>query len=81
MAFVASALVTVGTSYPQAMVYATNDLLNDVVTVGYFNQAASRFRKGDQITVSGDLGGSPYVQLIMVVSSDGAATVSTVAAA
>jgi hypothetical protein len=81
MAFVASALVTVGAQYPQTMVYATNDLLNDVVQVGYFNQAANRFRKGDQITVSGALDSEPFVKLIMVVSADGAVTVSTVAAA
>lgn len=80
MAFVASNLVTAADQYPQLLVYATNDVLNDVATVGYFNQAADRFRKGDLILVSTDLGGSPVPALLMVVSADGAITVSTVAA-
>lgn len=81
MAFVAASLVTDSAMLPRLYRYSTDDLLTTVAASGYFNAAYARFAKGDQIIVSGDLVGEPFVQLMMITSADGAATVTTVPSA
>lgn len=81
MAFIAASLVTESATLPRLYRYSTNDLLTTVAASGYLNAAFARFKRGDQIIVSGDLEGAPYVKLLMISSADGAATVTTVSSA
>lgn len=52
--------------------YSTNDLKAVVEGAGYFNDEANRFNIGDQISVSGDIDGTPWGADYIVSSNDGA---------
>ncbi len=81
MAFIADSLVTESANLPRAYRYKTDDLLTTVAASGYFNPAFAQLKQGDQITVSGDLSGLPYVKVMVITSADGAETVATVSSA
>lgn len=81
MAFIAASLVTDSAVQPRLYRYLTQDLLTTVAASGYFNASAPQFKQGDQIIVSGDLSGTPFVQLMMITSADAASTVTTVSSA
>ena len=57
--------------------YKTADALATVIASGYFNAIAADLNQGDQIIASTSIGGTVLVDVLVVTSATGAATVTT----
>lgn len=77
MALIASDLVKVAGAVRQLWIYQTADAIATVIASGYFNGATENLRQFDTILVVGSTGGTATVDLIVVTSATGAATVTT----
>lgn len=58
--------------------YSDGDAINDIIASGYFNSAYNQFKKGDIILCVGTNGGTPTVDILVISSATGAATVTVV---
>lgn len=77
MAYVASDLVKVAGAARQLWIYQSADAVGTIVASGYFNAATENLRQFDTIIVVGATGGTATVDLCVVTSATGAATVTT----
>jgi len=77
MAFAASDLVKVAGAVRSLWVYQSADAVATVAGSGYFNDATANLRQFDTIIVVGSTGGTATVDLLVVTSATGAATVTT----
>ena len=58
-------------------VYKTTDAIATVVASGYFNDHAELVKENDIILCASSIGGTNAVDVLIVTSADGAATVTT----
>lgn len=77
MALDATKLATVFAGVQQVHVYNTADAPATVAGSGYFNAITDRLKQWDLILVVGTTGGTVTVDLFVVTSATGAATVTT----
>ena len=76
MAYTATSLFKVGGANPGLWIYKTADAHGTVATSGYFNDATNELKEHDVIIVVGATGGSETVDVMVVTSATGAATVT-----
>lgn len=77
MAFVLADLGKVAGGAKQIHYYATTDAIGTVIASGYFNSATDNLRQFDIINVVSSTGGVVAVDVLVVTSATGAATVTT----
>ena len=78
MAFARSGFTKVAGGARQIHFYSTADAIADVVASGYFNSATDDLKQNDIILVVGSTGGTRTVDMLVVSSATGAATVTTI---
>lgn len=80
MAFTRSRLVKLAGGAQQLFYYRStdNDAIGTVVGSGFFNTATEDLRQGDIILVGAGTDGLATVDVVIVTSATGAATVTTV---
>lgn len=77
MALIASDVVKVAGAARQIWHYASADAIGTIAGSGYFNGVADNLRQNDIILVVGSVGGVVTVDVLVVTSATGAATVTT----
>lgn len=77
MALVAADLVKVAGAARQVWHYTSADAATTVAGSGYFNGVTDNLRQWDTIIVVGATGGTPTIDVLVVTSATGAATVTT----
>ncbi len=77
MALSASSLYKIGGAQPGLFIYTTADLLATAVASGYFNGATDTLKQNDVILLVSGVGGTLLVDVLVVTSATGAATVTT----
>ena len=77
MALVATDLVKVAGGARQVWHYTSADAPGTIAGSGYFNDVTSNLRQWDTILTVGTTGGTVTVDLLVVTSATGAATVTT----
>ena len=77
MALVAADLAKVAGGARQIWHYASADAVTTIAGSGYFNDVTGNLRQNDIILVVGSTGGSATVDVLVVTSATGAATVTT----
>tara|TARA_Y100001951_G_C11268463_1_gene257135 strand:+ start:666 stop:911 length:246 start_codon:yes stop_codon:yes gene_type:complete len=77
MAYTASSLYKVGGANPGLWIYKSADALATIVASGYFNDATNELKEHDVIISIGSTGGTETVDVLLVTSASGAATVTT----
>jgi hypothetical protein len=77
MALIAADLVKVAGGARQVWHYTSADAVGTVAGSGYFNDVTANLRQWDTILVVGATGGTPTVDVLVVTSATGAATVTT----
>lgn len=77
MALVATDFATVFAGVQQVHIYKSADTITTVIASGYFNSITNRLKQHDVILVVGSTGGTATVDVILVSSATGAATVTT----
>jgi hypothetical protein len=77
MALVAADLVKVAGGARQVWHYTSADAVGTIAGSGYFNDVTSNLRQWDTILCVGATGGTPTVDVLVVTSATGAATVTT----
>lgn len=78
MALVLADLSKVAGGAKQIYYYASTDALATIIASGYFNGATENLRQFDVIIVVGSTGGTATVDVLVVSSATGAATVTTI---
>jgi hypothetical protein len=78
MAFVLADLGKVAGGAKQIHYYASTDALATIIASGYFNDATANLRQFDIIIAVGSTGGTATVDVLVVSSATGAATVTTI---
>ena len=76
MAYTATSLFKVGGANPGLWIYKTADAIGTVVGSNYFNDATNELKEHDVIIVVGATGGTETVDVLVVTSATGAATVA-----
>lgn len=77
-AFTPTSLIHIGHGNGQnVFLYKTVDTIAETIASGYFNTNYERFNKGDVIIAVTSTGGTIAVDVIVVSSASGAATVTT----
>ena len=77
MAFAASGFKTLIAGVNQLHHYQSADAVATITGSGYFNTITDRLKQFDVILVVGSTGGTPTVDVAIVTSATGAATVTT----
>lgn len=77
MALVAADLVKVAGGARQVWHYTSTDAVGTVAGSGYFNNVTANLRQWDTIFVVGATDSTPTVDVLVVTSATGAATVTT----
>jgi len=77
MAYSASALLKVAGGAKGIFFYDSTDAIGTIVGSGYFNNATAELKQYDIIIAVGATGGTQTVDLVVVTSATGAATVTT----
>tara|TARA_R110000824_G_scaffold81223_6_gene204182 strand:- start:4175 stop:4420 length:246 start_codon:yes stop_codon:yes gene_type:complete len=77
MAYSASALLKVAGGAKGIFFYSSTDALSTIVGSGYFNNATAELKEHDIIIAVGSTGGTETVDMLLVTSASGAATVTT----
>lgn len=77
MALTKSTLFKVGGADPGLWIYKSADAVATVAGSGYFNDATNELKEHDVIIVVGSTGGVETVDVLVVTSATGAATVTT----
>jgi fructoselysine-6-P-deglycase FrlB-like protein len=77
MALTATTLFKVAGAKPGLWIYKSADAIATIVASGYFNNVTNALKEHDVIIVVGATGGTETVDLVVVTSADGAATVTT----
>ncbi len=79
MAFAAANFHRIGMNPDQGLyLYNSADAIATIVASGYFNSVSAELRENDCIIVVGSTGGTQTVDVLVVSSADGAATVTTI---
>ena len=78
MAYSASNLRKVAGGAMSVFLYDSADAIGTIVTSGYFNSATNELKQNDVIIAVGSTGGTRTVDLLVVSSATGAATVTTI---
>ncbi len=79
MALTAATLYKVAGANPGFWIYKTADAAADVVASGYFNGVTDNLKQYDVIAVVSGVGGTVKIDMAVVTSTTGAATVTTTA--
>lgn len=77
MALDATNLLTVSAGVNQVHHYKSTDAVATIAASGYFNSITNRLKQFDVIACVGSSGGTATVDLLVVTSATGAATVTT----
>lgn len=77
MALVAADLVKVAGGARQVWHYTSADAATTIAGSGYFNDVTNNLRQWDTILTVGATGGTATVDVLVVTSATGAATVTT----
>ena len=77
MPFTASTLYKVGGAEPGLWLYTNADLVATIAASGYFNTVTDSIKRNDIILAVSGVGGTPLVDVLVVTSATGAATVTT----
>lgn len=77
MALSASTLFKIGGAQPGLFIYTTADLLATAAASGYFNDVTNTLKQNDVILLVSGVGGTLLVDVLVVTSATGAATVTT----
>ena len=77
MAFAAADLHKVGGGVKSLYMYESADAVATIVASGYFNSATNSLKQDDVIIAVGSTGGTRTVDVLVVTSASGAATVTT----
>lgn len=77
MAYTASTLFKVGGANPGLWIYKSADAVGTVAGSGYFNDATNELKEHDVVICVGATGGTETVDVLVVTSASGAATVTT----
>ena len=77
MAYSASALLKVAGGARGIFYYDSTDAISSIVGSGYFNNATAELKQYDIIIAVGSTGGTQTVDVVVVTSATGAATVTT----
>lgn len=77
MALDASNFHTITTGSPSLHYYKTSDARGDADASGYYSDITERLREHDVIILIASTGGTETVDLLIVTSATGAATVTT----
>ena len=64
-------------AHPGLCILTTADAIATVIASGYFNLATNELKQGDVIIAVTSLGGTMAVDMLVVTSATGAATVTT----
>jgi fructoselysine-6-P-deglycase FrlB-like protein len=70
-------LFKLGGATPGLWYYKSTDAVTTIVASGYFNNATNELKEHDVILVVGATGGTETVDVAVVTSATGAATVTT----
>lgn len=77
MALIAADLVKVAGGARQVWHYTSADAIATIIGSGYFNGVTDNLRQWDTIIAVGSTGGAATVDVLVVTSATGAATVTT----
>lgn len=77
MALSASTLYKIGGAQPGLFIYTSADAIATVIASGYFNAVTDTLKASDVIVAVTSLGGTVAVDVLVVTSATGAATVTT----
>lgn len=77
MALTKSNLFKVAGANPGVWIYKSTDAVATIAASGYFNDATNELKQHDVILAVGSTGGTATVDVLVVTSADGAATVTT----
>jgi DNA-binding MurR/RpiR family transcriptional regulator len=77
MAFAAADLHKVGGGVKSLYMYESADAVATIAGSGYFNSATNSLKQDDVIIAVGSTGGTRTVDVLVVTSASGAATVTT----
>lgn len=77
MAFAAADLHKVGGGVKSLYMYESADAVATIAASGYFNSATNSLKQDDVIIAVGSTGGTRTVDVLVVTSASGAATVTT----
>lgn len=77
MALTASSLFRVAGADPSLWIYKSADAIGTVTGSGYFSALTDQLKQHDVIIVVASTGGTPTVDVVIVTSATGAATVTT----
>jgi DNA-binding MurR/RpiR family transcriptional regulator len=77
MAFAAEDLHKVGGGVKSLYMYESADAVGTIAGSGYFNSATNSLKQDDVIIAVGATGGTRTVDVLVVTSASGAATVTT----
>ena len=78
MAYSASNLRKVAGGAMSVFLYDSADAIGTIVASGYFNSATNELKQNDVIIAVGSIGGTRTVDMLVVSSATGAATVTTI---
>lgn len=78
MAYSASNLRKVAGGAMSVFLYDSADAIGTIAGSGYFNSATNELKQNDVIIAVGSTGGTRTVDLLVVSSATGAATVTTI---
>ena len=78
MAYSASNLRKVAGGAMSVFLYDSADAIGTIVGANYFNSATNELKQNDVIIAVGSTGGTRTVDLLVVSSATGAATVTTI---
>ena len=77
MAFVTADLHKIGGGVKSLFMYESTDAVAVIAGSGYFNTATNSLKQDDCIIAVGATGGTRTVDVLVVTSADGAATVTS----
>jgi len=77
MAFSRTAFAKLSGGARQLHYYSSADAIGTIVGSGYFNTATDDLKQNDIILAVGSVGGTQTVDMLVVTSATGAATVTT----
>tara|TARA_B100000214_G_scaffold88858_1_gene61265 strand:- start:964 stop:1209 length:246 start_codon:yes stop_codon:yes gene_type:complete len=78
MAYSASNLRKVAGGAMSVFLYDSADAIGTIAASGYFNSATNELKQNDVIIAVGSTGGTRTVDMLVVSSATGAATVTTI---
>jgi len=78
MAYTSSNLKKIAGGSNSVFLYDSADAIGTIIGSGYFNNATAALKQNDVIIAVGSTGGTRTVDMIVVSSATGAATVTTI---